>query len=188
MNTYFVAPPLKNGSMQQSVSTCTESSGSASVSSLAPAPMPDPAMHANKMHQQRLVNWVADLLQDHLRRLVATRVKTTPNVSFSYSQRQGASSLDEVAEAIVLPRVESQARGGITRPRQAELEAQVVGQLFGYVGAIAELYRYANSNIHSFDPKRLLTLLASRASAITRSITSVRLPLLSLVLSSCTTC
>lgn len=143
MKTYFVAqPPVKEGSIHQTVSACTELSGSASVSSLAPASMPEPAIYADN-RRPRLVNWVADLLQEHMRKLVAARAKTAPNVSFPYAPREAITSLDEVAEVIVLPRLDfSQARGDITGTRPAELDAPVVDQLLTYVGAIAELYRY----------------------------------------------
>ncbi|CAB9511297.1 Receptor-type guanylate cyclase gcy [Seminavis robusta] len=160
LKTYFVEPPapkdesLLSGHHSASTGIHTESSGGGSVSPTTRVPVANTSMYADK-RRERLVNWIADLLQEHMKQLVATRESATSSVALRYSPPEGATSLDEVAEVIVLPGFSSE-----RDTRGVEVDSDVLAQLLQYVGAIAGMYH--ENPFHNFEHACHVTMACNK--------------------------
>lgn len=93
----------------------------------------------------RLVNWIVDMLQEDMRKLVAIRKPT--NTPVEYIPSPGRTSLDEVAEVIKLPRFDKKA--GAADQRSVKINPVVLTQLNHYVTTIAALYH--DNPFHNFE-------------------------------------
>jgi hypothetical protein len=99
--------------------------------------------------QDRLVDWMVELFTDHIRKIVAMR---NPNrkerPAPQYRRQEGKTSLDEVAEVIVLPRFDERSHSGYTNPKEIDISDDVTKQLHHYISIIASHYR--DNPFHNF--------------------------------------
>ena len=101
--------------------------------------------------QERLVEWIRELLLEHLKAILAKRFKSASgrrkpeNVTFE--QPQGTTALDEVAEVICLPEFEPASTTEFSE--RIEISKTVDGQLRDFITAIANMYH--PNPFHNFD-------------------------------------
>ena len=100
--------------------------------------------------QQRLVNWIVDMLSEHIRKVVAMRQSNSKSKPFTPTlmPTPGQSSLDEVAEVIYLPRFNEKKFTDAQNAKEVEISDEVHSQLKEYIGAIANMYR--DNPFHNF--------------------------------------
>ena len=100
--------------------------------------------------QQRLVNWIVDMLNEHIRKVVAMRQSNSKSKPFTPTlmPTPGQSSLDEVAEVIYLPRFNEKKFTDAQNAKEVEISDEVHSQLKEYIGAIANMYR--DNPFHNF--------------------------------------
>jgi len=94
-----------------------------------------------QLKEERLINWIVEMLQQHLRKVIALRrndnkVATTP-LKFSTHDK---TPLDEVAEVIYLPKFCEKSFAQADDHKKVKIEQQVVSQLRNYVAIIASYY------------------------------------------------
>jgi len=94
-----------------------------------------------QLKEERLINWKVEILQQHLRKVIALRsndnkVATTP---LKYSAHD-KTPLDEVAEVIYLPKFCEKSFAQADDHKKVKIEQQVVSQLRNYVAIIASYY------------------------------------------------
>lgn len=97
---------------------------------------------------ERLIDWVTELLLDHLRKLVATRNTDSLTLS-SVSKSKPNTPRTEVSELINMPRFCEQALPECHDVASKGLSDKVVSQLHAFVARIADLYR--DNPFHNFE-------------------------------------
>ena len=96
---------------------------------------------ASVRKQARLVNWVVDILHEHIRKLVAVRKTLSTDVDVNYTTKEGQMSLEEVAEVIKLPRFKSQLVGSDVADKcDVKITPIALAQLNHYVSSVAAMY------------------------------------------------
>jgi hypothetical protein len=98
---------------------------------------------------QRLVDWIVDLLADHIRKCMHKRAgKKSSKVPLSYASGKGTTPLDEVAEVIAMPKFDARMseKGDY---RDIEIPDHVMEQLREYVSTVSFLYR--DNAFHNFE-------------------------------------
>lgn len=92
--------------------------------------------------QERLVEWIRELLLDHLKAIVAKRYKSNGghrrHDRISFKQPQGKTALDEVAEVICLPKFNPETSADCSD--QIEISETVNMQLRSFITAVASMY------------------------------------------------
>ncbi|CAB9531150.1 calmodulin-dependent 3',5'-cyclic nucleotide phosphodiesterase 1B [Seminavis robusta] len=109
------------------------------------------------LKQGRLVNWIVEILKEHLKKLVASRGPTGTSAPLRYNLPKGKTSLDEVAEVIKLPKFSGQMDKNW---RQVALGLDVVSQLHRYVTALSELY--LPNPFHNFEHAAHVTMATDK--------------------------
>ena len=100
--------------------------------------------------QGRLVNWVVDILQEHIRKLVIVRKIQSADAEVQYTAKGGRMSLEEVAEIIKLPRFNTQLLGSdVGDERNVKMNPIVLTQLNHYVSSVASMYH--DNPFHNFE-------------------------------------
>jgi hypothetical protein len=104
------------------------------------------------MRQERLINWITDLLLGYVRTIAATNeamgVKRDPADMLVYSPPDGKTCLDEVVEVIKLPKFDAKACLNQI-DYDAEISPVVVEQLRDVVTTIAK--SYLDNPFHNFE-------------------------------------
>lgn len=95
--------------------------------------------------EDRLVNWITDILREHICQLVAVRQRQrSKSKSFHATFNKAnndATPLDEVAEVIYLPRFNEQSFSEAKNANTVQVSDEVLEQLRLYVATIASHYR-----------------------------------------------
>ena len=154
MKTYFVDPGSRKGSSMSGSSVSGDSTGTASSPFNKPVPEMSNLLQSKEsnmfaMKEARLVNWIVDLLHEHVKKLVAMRKSGTRRECVQYTSTNGQTSLDEVAEVIRLPRFDEKSFQAAEGSNKVTILPVVVQQLSDYVTAIASMYHNDNS-FHNF--------------------------------------
>lgn len=100
--------------------------------------------------QARLVNWIVDMLHEHIKKVVALRQPRSKSKAFKPTLMpiDGQNSLEEVAEVIYLPRFNQEMFENVQNASEVEISGDVLDQLKEYISAIAQLYR--DNAFHNF--------------------------------------
>ena len=110
--------------------------------------------------QARLVNWIVDMLQEHIRKLLTTRRTPSVDSEVHYTANPGKTSLDEVAEAIKLPRFDKQLFADAADHRKVKISPVVLTQLTHYVTTIASMYH--DNPFHNFEHACHVTMATNK--------------------------
>ena len=101
-----------------------------------------------RLKHERLVNWIVEMIHEHIRQLVAMRGKPTKETwKPSFAPKPGQIVLDEVAKVIYLPRFDAKAFKEAGDQRSVDIGKEVLEQLRDLVTAIAA--RYHDNQFHN---------------------------------------
>jgi hypothetical protein len=156
LQTYFVDPNAKRGtsstcgSSESGDSTADASSGrhlQESVAALSAMPTLNKKLSEKEV---RLVEWIVDLLHEHIKKLVAIRTteETETTGPAFYKPPEGQTSLDEVAEVIRLPKFNVKNIEAVEDIRSVVISPEVMQQLKDFVSTIASMYH--DNDFHNF--------------------------------------
>jgi Adenylate and Guanylate cyclase catalytic domain len=137
--TYWAHPEKSNG----------PSNSGSSASGREEQPFSSPS--APKVNQ-RLVDWVADVLLDQTKKVVHARGKSEgnrKNGAPKYYPMEGTTCMDEVKEQIEMPSFDAEATATNWDYRNVVIDGVVVANLREYVNRIAQEYR--NNPFHNFE-------------------------------------
>lgn len=140
--TYWAKPEKLNGSSTNSGSDA-DGSEEKQVSSSRERSAPV---------NQRLVDWVADLLLEQTRKVVHARGNSKDkgnNGAPTYYPMEGTTCMDEVREQIEMPSFDAEAMATNRDYRNVMIDGVVVANLREYVNRIAQEYR--NNPFHNFE-------------------------------------
>jgi 3'5'-cyclic nucleotide phosphodiesterase len=110
----------------------------------------------------RLIGWTCELIQGHIRNLIATRKTSTNNCNhcpIQYKSVTMGTPLDEVVEALVLPEYDDFNTNQGDK-QSVDLDETVKTQLHRYISAIAEMYNY--NPFHNFGHACHVTMSANK--------------------------
>jgi Adenylate and Guanylate cyclase catalytic domain len=142
--TFWANPEKLNGSSNSN----SGSSASGSQEQQLSSPQENSAPKVN----QRLVNWVADVLLDHTKKVVHARGESEGNGNNrapKYYPMEGTTCMDEVKEQIEMPSFDAEATATNWDYRNVVIDGVVVANLREYVSRIAQEYR--NNPFHNFE-------------------------------------
>lgn len=117
-----------------------------------------------KERNERLVNWVADVLSSFLRQIafrrLATKVKPEKEKEMieveQARQRKVSTVLDEVVEIITLPKFDASASLVPMPPHEFKLSEAVENQIHSYVDSISHMYK--DHPFHNFEHASHVTM------------------------------
>jgi len=111
--------------------------------------------------QERLVEWIRELLLDHLRAILAKRFKSPGGHRkpdrISFRQPHGKTALDEVAEVICLPEFNPDTSADCSD--RIEISETVNSQLRAFITAIANMYH--PNPFHNWEVSAVLSFFAA---------------------------
>jgi hypothetical protein len=110
--------------------------------------------------EQRLVDWIVDMLHEHIRKIVALRKSSTAQSEVKYNRETGKTCLDEVAEVIYLPRFSESAFAEAEDYRKVQLDPKVTAQLREFVATVASWYR--DNSFHNFEHACHVTMATNK--------------------------
>ena len=111
--------------------------------------------------QVRLVNWIVDMLHEHIKKVVVLRQTRTKSFSPTLMPVDGQNSLEEVAEVIYLPRFNQKTFADAQNASEVHISFEVLDQLKDYISAIANLYR--DNAFHNFGECKSMHAASSAA-------------------------
>jgi hypothetical protein len=158
LRTFWLDPSAKKGSSRDSSSVSGDMSDTQeSSSNVAGAAMVQaPSVSRRKkqavdavMKESRLVDWIVDMLHEHIRKLVALRKSHSSGADVKYTPPEGRTSLDEVAEVIYLPSFNEKSFAEAADHRQVTIGPQVLRELKEFVAIIAS--HYHDNPFHNFE-------------------------------------
>lgn len=151
LKTYMVNPTARRGSsvsgssvsgesVEGALSRATDSTATTSPMSLEN--VVNVRTPAVCLKEQRLVNWITDLFIEPVKKLIARRPARPARFgTVAYKPAMEYETyLDEVAEAIILPRFSAKSFSKTSDFRKVQIDEEVVTQLRDYVGTIAASY------------------------------------------------
>lgn len=163
VQTYWLSPSARKAS---SASASSASDGlSENTQSIenqdAEKAIASKAIKATNMDlkRDRLVDWVTDILQDHIKTLAAHRKTDRPRAAAVYRPKALA-PMDEVAEIIHLPRYNAQAFQGTRDRGDIEIDSGALNQLHQYVSIVASTYR--DNHFHNFEHACHVTMAVNK--------------------------
>jgi hypothetical protein len=113
------------------------------------------------LKHNRLVEWIAEVFQEHIKKIVAQKGKDQvgppPAV---YQPPAGKTCLDEVAEVIKLPKFDPQRFAKADDWQQVEINPVVSTQLHQYIELIASMYR--SNPFHNFEHACHVTMAVNK--------------------------
>lgn len=151
LKTFWLDPTSKRSTNSaNSSSDAGDADSAASPSPVIPAHLNRPKTAAESMKQGRLVNWIVDMLHEHIRKVVALRRPKAgkPKKALTLPKREDGTALQEVAEVIFLPRFDEKAFMEAKDHRHVDVGANVMSQLRKYVSIIASWYH--DNPFHNF--------------------------------------
>lgn len=179
MKTYWLDPTSRGGSGSNgdSPSCAGESASDAASSAMTKdlqLPTPASSLRVKKtaeadQKQDRLVNWIVDMLHEHIRKVVSLRPERSRSKSFTgtVQPKAGQTSLDEVAEVIILPRFCEKNFQTARKAEDVKVGPVVLKQLKDYVSTVANMYR--DNSFHNctfFDPPTAVLFSFTRCARI----------------------
>lgn len=148
MYTWWLDPTLRRGSTATNTTSSSISDTSernATMLSPVVTRLSSSAGVGISKKDDRLVNWIVDLLQENIRKLVATRVQDSGvsggSRSLRFKARKDATSLDEVVEKIAMPNFNAEHFISPEDARKVNIDPEVTAQLHALVTAIASMYK-----------------------------------------------
>ena len=115
----------------------------------------------SNLKQDRLINWIVDILHHHIRKIVAQRSDSKGDSSpLVYHPADGRTPLDEVAEVINLPNFDAEAVAKGKNYTSVQLDPIVCSQLHTFVEMIASMYR--NNAFHNFEHACHVTMAVNK--------------------------
>ena len=158
LRTYWLDPKAKSGSSTAGSSVSgAESSETSSHVNLPNGQVPPQITSLRQqksaeaaMKHERLVNWIVDMLHEHIRKVVAMRKPKSRSKSFKavFTPNPNQTSLDEVAEVIYLPRFCEKNFAEAQNANDIDIGDDARAQLKEYVSTIASMYR--DNPFHNF--------------------------------------
>jgi len=132
------------------------------------------------------VDWIADILLEHIKKVVAVHDRCIQvdrsEDDIRYIAEDGKICMDEVQEAIQMPKFDPRVAEAAFESRNLEVPDQIAEQLREYVSLIADAYR--NNPFHNFEVRTMILGFSWRR-ITTRKLTSLYLLLLCLARMSC---
>jgi hypothetical protein len=122
---------------------------------------------AKEAHRhQRLIDWNVDLLARLLKQILARRQRMDSqsrrilrNSSVEYQKPMSINPIDEVVEAIVMPRLDVKSIKAFADPESIDLSSSIISQLKSYVTTIACMY-HDDNYFHNFEHASHVTMSA----------------------------
>ncbi len=111
----------------------------------------------NMAKQDRLIDWVADMMKEQLEKVIAQRDTQKSSYKPEYFLEDGKISLDEVAEVLLIPKHQDVYH---KNPPVSLMNPDVHAQLRDYVAIIASSYR--NNPFHNFEHACHVTMAVSK--------------------------
>ena len=156
MQTWWLDPTLKRGSTATNTTASSMSDSSErNAIMLGPAitRLSSSAGVGISKKDNRLVNWIVDLLRENIRKLVATRAKDSRvsggSKSLRVKARKDATSLDEVVEKIAMPDFDAKHFVSPEDARNVNIDPEITAQLHALVTTIASMYK--DNPFHNFE-------------------------------------
>jgi hypothetical protein len=151
-----------NASAGKAASVSSDGSNSAGGQDVAfKTGLPRDDSDAALLKHNRLVEWVAEIFREHIRKIVAQKGKShmgpPPDV---YLPPAGKTCLDEVAEVIKLPKFDPKLFAKAHDWQSIELEQIVSTQLHQYIDIIASMYR--SNPFHNFEHACHVTMAVNK--------------------------
>ncbi|GKY96214.1 hypothetical protein MPSEU_000581300 [Mayamaea pseudoterrestris] len=112
------------------------------------------------LKRDRKVDWMAELLGEYLKQILAKRDANPTTKSTSFQMSEDLIGINEVVEAILLPRFDANADGKETEWRDLEIDSTILEQLREYVSIIASMYR--DNPFHNFEHACHVTMSISK--------------------------
>lgn len=162
LKTFWLDPTSKKGSSANSANSSSENESAASPTTNAtPVRYNRPKTAVAAMKQDRLVNWIVDMLHEHIRKVVALRrPKLKSSRAPVFVPREDQTALQEVAEVIFLPRFDQKAFSEARDQRDIDVGPDVVSQLRNYVSIIASWYH--DNPFHNFEHACHVTMATNK--------------------------
>ncbi len=105
------------------------------------------------LKESRLIDWVADILLEHIKKVVVVHERCTKgsmvNDNLRYQAEEGKICLDEVQDSIPMPKFNAKVAEAALDSRNVEIPHEISESLREYVTLIAGAYR--NNPFHNFE-------------------------------------
>jgi hypothetical protein len=150
MKTFWLTPNAKRGTLRTG-SRLPETKLDTVAAGAAPGHVNTKTLKKSEstMKQSRLVDWMVDMLQENIRKIIALRKPTSQKFKATYTARPDSTPLDDVAEVILLPRYDAKAFTEAQDHDSVKVSLEVLSQLREYVSIIALTYH--DNHFHNFD-------------------------------------
>jgi Adenylate and Guanylate cyclase catalytic domain len=117
-----------------------------------------PEASENIIKRERLVDWICELLQEQIKKILLTRAKTTGSQKnfdrVTFTPKEGTTVLDEVTEVITLPAFDPRLAKETREYHSIEMSMEAKSQLRELVSQISMLY--PNNPFHNWEHVSLL--------------------------------
>ena len=148
LQTYFVNPGSKRRTSSNSFHL-DDGSPLADCSTSRRIDDSEGRRSASNTKEERLVNWIVDLLHEHLKKLIAKRRPRGGQFDpVAFTPVKGQTPLEEVAEAIVLPEFCKRSFQASMNSQHIVVDPQILKQLHQYVTSLASMYH--DNPFHNF--------------------------------------
>jgi hypothetical protein len=160
MKTFWLTPNAKKATSTNGSSTSNKSDSEDAVPK--PENVRQLALQRSNllMKQDRLVDWIVEMLQANIRKIIALRKPTAQKFKASYTAQPDSTPMDDVAEVILLPRYDAKAFAEAQDLRSVKVSPEVLSQLREYVSIIASTY-HAN-HFHNFEHACHVTMATNK--------------------------
>jgi hypothetical protein len=148
LSSQFFVNPKTKGSASGNSDTDTQSEVSASRNAVSVGLGQEKSRNIN----ERLVDWMTDLLLDHAKKVVHSRRNTDlpeNDTAHVYHPEEGKTCMDEVKTVINMPAFDSKLANTNSDHRNAKISEKAVTQLREYVAQIAS--KYHSNPFHNFE-------------------------------------
>lgn len=169
VQTFWLSPSAKKASSASGSST---SDGLSDRTQSIDNPHPEKASDHNAAHcnaaiqanadlkRDRLVDWVTDILLEHIKTLIAMRKSDRKVTRAVYKPKPMITPLDEVAEVIHLPRYNAKLFESAQEKVAIEIDQEVSNQLNQYVSIVSSTYR--DNYFHNFEHACHVTMAVNK--------------------------
>jgi hypothetical protein len=150
MKTFWLTPNAKKASSTAESNT-SETKSDIEISVSEPESSKKLALQRSNLllKRDRLVDWMVEMLQEHIKKIVALRKPTSHKFKATYTSNPESTPLDDVAEVILLPRYDAKAFAEAQDFRSVKVSPEVLSQLREYVSIIASAYH--DNHFHNFE-------------------------------------
>lgn len=142
MNTYWVCPFARKGDSASSSQTAGSHNEYFPRTSVAYGNRDRDLIASVK--QDRLVDWICELLSEHIKVILASRNVSSgkqKSTVLDFKPNPGQIILDEIAESIALPEFDPRKASEAANHLSVEIDGSVCAQLREFVSVIASSYR-----------------------------------------------